>query len=162
VGFIGRWARFGFGVLFLLFFAANFGARASLAPATLRFYASLALYFVAIMGAYTGVYWILGELGVLERLDPWFSTAIFVGPALVVAWWGFLVEPFTGVGIPEAFWLAMLAYVGISFVVQWYLSYGGCEVVALPILLFRKRFPTYCIPLVALDAVEKGVVDRER
>jgi len=39
------------------------------------------------------------------------------------------------------------------------IGYGGCEVVTLPILLLRKRYPTYCIPLVALDAVEKVVMD---
>ena len=42
----------------------------------------------------------------------------------------------------------------------WRLNYGGCEVVSVPILLFRKRYPTYCIPLVALDAVEKAIVER--
>jgi hypothetical protein len=54
----------------------------------------------------------------------------------------------------------MLSYIGLSFLLQWRLNYGGCEVVSLPILLFRKRYPTYCIPLVVLDAVEKAVVDR--
>lgn len=32
--------------------------------------------------------------------------------------------------------------------------------VALPILLFKKRYTTYCVPLVALDAVEKQVSQR--
>ena len=35
----------------------------------------------------------------------------------------------------------------------------GREVVPLPIILFRKHYPSYCIPLVALDIVEKAVVE---
>jgi hypothetical protein len=33
-------------------------------------------------------------------------------------------------------------------------------VVALPIILSKSRYTTYCLPLVALDAVEKVVVER--
>jgi hypothetical protein len=32
-------------------------------------------------------------------------------------------------------------------------------VVSIPIILLRRRYVTYCIPLVALDAVEKTIVD---
>jgi len=56
--------------------------------------------------------------------------------------------------------LAMGVYVGISFILQWRINYGGCEVVAIPILLFKRRYVSYCIPLVVADAVEKAIVDR--
>jgi hypothetical protein len=49
-------------------------------------------------------------------------------------------------------------YVGISLLLQWKIKYGGCEVVSLPIILFKRRYVTYCIPLVAVDAMEKGFV----
>ena len=45
-------------------------------------------------------------------------------------------------------------------ILQWKIRYGGCEVVALPIILSRRRYTTYCIPLIALNAVEKVVVER--
>ena len=50
--------------------------------------------------------------------------------------------------------------IGASFILQWRIKYGGCEVVALPVVLFKKRYTTYCVPLVALDVVEKQIVDR--
>lgn len=51
-------------------------------------------------------------------------------------------------------------YIGLSFLPPWRLRYGGCEVVALPIALGAPAHVTYCIPLVAADAVEKRIVDR--
>ena len=56
--------------------------------------------------------------------------------------------------------LAMSVYIGLSFILQWKMRYGGCEVVALSIILSRRRYTTYCIPLIALDAVEKVVIER--
>ena len=53
----------------------------------------------------------------------------------------------------------MGVYIGVSFILQWRIGYGGCEVVSIPIILLRRRYVTYCIPLVALDAVEKKIVD---
>jgi hypothetical protein len=85
---------------------------------------------------------------------------IFVGPALLVALWDLLVRPWARVDLPEALPAAMALYVGLSLILQWRIKYGGCEVVSLPILLFKRRYPSYCIPLVAVDAVEKAVVDR--
>ncbi len=159
VGRIGHWARLLFGALLLLFVALNLMPRLGLAPESVGWLARFLLALAAIAIVYTAVYWFLGERGILPRLGPWTNTAIFVGPAFVVAWWNLLVAPFTGIGLPASFWLAMLAYIGLSFLLQWRLRYGGCEVVALPILLFRKRYPSYCIPLVAIDAVEKAIVD---
>ncbi len=160
VGVVGHWARLIFGGLLVLFVAANLIARLSANAISSAWLVQFLAYFFGIMIVYTGVYWFLGERGILARLSPWANTAIFVGPAFVIAWSDFLITPLTGYVIPRYFWLAMLAYIGFSFVLQWRLGYGGCEVVALPILLFRKRYPTYCIPLVAVDAVEKAVVDR--
>ncbi len=34
------------------------------------------------------------------------------------------------------------------------------RVVALPIMLLRRRYITYCVPLVAIDAAEKAIKDR--
>ena len=62
--------------------------------------------------------------------------------------------PLSGTTTPEAGGLRSQMVALINRI-----GYGGCEVVTLPILLLRKRYPTYCIPLVALDAVEKVVMD---
>ncbi|MEE2898284.1 MAG: DUF6410 domain-containing protein [Gemmatimonadota bacterium] len=55
---------------------------------------------------------------------------------------------------------AMLLYVGISLLVQFFTTYGGCEVIAIQNLIFRKRASSYCVPLLPLDLAEKAIVDR--
>ncbi len=113
--------------------------------------------FAGIAAAYTATYYLLGSR--LGRWNPWVNTAIFVGPAWFVLIWGG-IGSFIGLALPAAFVAAMGIYVAISFILQSKMKYGGCEVVAVPILLVKRRYPTYCIPLVAVDVVEKAVVDR--
>lgn len=159
VGLFGRWSRLFWGILIL----------APLTIATLQdftegdvssaFFVQTALYFIAIPAAYTVVYWFLGER-LFARANPWINTAILVGPAIVVAWWNFFFYPITGFRLPGPLQLAMGLYIGISFILQWKIGYGGCEVVSIPIILFKRRYATYCVPLVALDAAEKAIVDR--
>ncbi len=75
-------------------------------------------------------------------VNPWISILIFVGPALLVSWWNILVMPVTGLQLPTSFIVAMALYIGISLLVQWRINYGGCEVVSLPIVFFRRRYPS--------------------
>lgn len=117
------------------------------------------LSFAGIAATYTATYYLLGDR--LGRWNPWINTAIFVGPAWFVLIWG-AIGPLIGLSLPPAFIVAMGIYVGISFILQSKMRYGGCEVVAVPILLVKRRYPTYCIPLVAVDVVEKAVIDRKR
>ena len=115
--------------------------------------------FAAIAAAYTATYYFLGDR--LGRWNPWVNTMIFVGPAWFLLVWGG-IGSFIGLALPAAFVVAMGIYVGVSFILQSKMRYGGCEVVAVPILLVKRRYPTYCIPLVAVDVVEKAVIDRKR
>ncbi len=159
VGIFGRWSRLLWGIAFLLPLAVSGVQDLQGSESSLSFYGLAGLYFLAIGAAYILVYWSLGER-IFARANPWFNTAVFVGPAFASAWWEILIQPSTGIGLPSSFPFAMSAYIGISFTLQWKIRYGGCEVVALPIILSKRRYTTYCIPLVALDAVEKAVVDR--
>lgn len=61
--------------------------------------------------------------------------------------------------LPSELPLAMGVYIGVSFILEWAIKYGGCEVVSLPIIVFRRRYVTYCLPLVVIDATEKQTVD---
>ena len=160
VGLFGRWSRLIWGLLILVPTASNILLNFSPSSESLRFYGLVLMYFTTITLVYTAVYWFLGEHGILQRLNVWVNTAIFVLPAFLLAWWDFLIAPLTGTRLPLALSVAMFIYIGISFILQWRIKYGGCGVVSIPIIFFRKRYPTYCIPLVALDAVEKAVVDR--
>jgi len=156
VGVFGRWSRLAWGVLLLIPIAYAVVTSDLLDSGV--FYSQAVLYLVGITAAYVFVYWAFGER-FFASANPWVNTAIFVGPAFTVGWWPILVAPVTGFELPEALVLAMGVYIGVSFILQWRIGYGGCEVVSIPIILLRRRYVTYCIPLVALDAVEKKIVD---
>ncbi len=156
VGVFGRWSRLAWGVLLLIPIA--YAVVTSDLLDSGAFYLQAVLYLVGITAAYVLVYWAFGER-FFASANPWVNTAIFVGPAFTVGWWPILVAPATGFELPEALILAMGVYIGVSFILQWRIGYGGCEVVSIPIILLRRRYVTYCIPLVALDAVEKKFVD---
>lgn len=156
VGVFGRWSRLVWGLMLLapIVFVVTTSDRLDSG----EFYLQATLYLVGITAAYVLVYWAFGER-FFATANPWVNTAIFVGPAFTVGWWPILIEPATGVELPEALILAMGVYIGVSFILQWRIGYGGCEVVSIPIILLRRRYVTYCIPLIALDAVEKKIVD---
>ena len=130
--------------------------RDSGASRSVEFYGEAVLYLAGIVVAYLAVYYLLGEK-LFARANPWINTLILVGPAIVIAWWNTAISSVVGVALPGALSLAFGFYIGISLLLQWKIRYGGCEVVAIPILLLKRRYTTYCIPLVALDAVEKKV-----
>lgn len=159
VGLFGRWSRLLWGVALLLPLAISAVQDLQGSVTSLSFYGLAGIYFLGIVTAYVSVYWALGER-FFARANPWINTVVFVGPAFVMAWWELSVQQLTGLALPSSLPLAMSAYIGISFILQWKIRYGGCEVVALPIILSKRRYTTYCIPLVALDAVEKVVVER--
>ena len=159
VGVFGRWSRLLWGVAILSPLAVGAVQDIQGSGSSLSFYGLAGLYFLGIGAAYISVYWSLGER-IFAKANPWFNTAVFVGPAFVAAWWEILIQPLTGIGLTSSLPTAMSAYIGISFILQWKIRYGGCEVVALPIILSKRRYTTYCIPLVAVDAVEKVVVER--
>jgi hypothetical protein len=159
VGAFGRWVRLGFGILLLAPVATQIASDIGGEGEPLSYYVRAAAYLVAISAAYVAVYRVLSP-SVLSRTGPWINTVIFVGPAFAAVWWATIIEPATSVALPADFALAFGAYVGLSFLLQWRIGYGGCEVVSLPIALGAPRHATYCIPLVAADVIEKRIIDR--
>jgi hypothetical protein len=115
------------------------------------FLVQAAFYFVLSLMVYTVAFYALRE-SVLARMNPWIGTAILLTPVLVVLMFD--------LG-PPAFQIGINAYVGTSLIVASFMRYGGCEVVAVPSLLFGKRYVVYC-PYNVIDVVEKAVVDRHR
>jgi hypothetical protein len=155
LGTAGRWSRFGLGLLIAAGTMASTlaGHAPGRDPATLLVTTPLA--FAGIAAAYLVVYALLGER-VFARANPWLNTLILVGPALTIAYWNLTLGAALGVDLPASLTLAMLVYVGASLVLESFIGYGGCEVVALPILVFRRRYVTYCLPLVLVDRAERG------
>lgn len=108
------------------------------------------LYLVAVAVAYAALYYLLSDrfLDWLGRVNPWIPTAILVGPPIAVM--------VLSLG-PEAFRLGLGMYVTASAILAAAMSYGGCEVVALPALLFKRRHVVYC-PYNVIDVMEDAVV----
>ena len=101
---------------------------------------------LAISFAYLAAHRVLGER-VLGKMNPWVGTILLVGPAIVIPGLSML---------PVALRLGMIAYFSASLFINAALNYGGCEVLALPSLLFRRWYTVYC-PLNAIDAAERAV-----
>jgi hypothetical protein len=92
---------------------------------------------------YLVLFWALGE----RVAHPWLRTAIFWAPAAFIL-------------LPGGWGLGVLLYWSVACLVAALSSYGGCEVVALPSLLFRRRCTVYC-PLNAIDLVERRYAPRD-
>ena len=143
LGAVGRWARLAFGACGLLW-AGSVALGSGLAAET-------ALYTLAILAAYVAAHWLLAER-VLGKMNPWVGTVLLVGPAIVIPG----IENF-----PAGLRLGMVAYFSASLLVNAATSYGGCEVLALPSLLFKRWYTVYC-PLNAIDAAERAIAGESR
>ena len=138
LGPVWKWSRILIGVLGVLW-----AVSASIRTGTV---VEGALYVVAIAFAYLAAHRFLGER-VLGRMNPWVGTILLVGPAVVIP--GLSV-------LPLGLRLGMVAYFSASLLVNAVTNYGGCEVLALPSLLFRRWYTVYC-PLNAIDTVERAL-----
>jgi hypothetical protein len=115
------------------------------------FLAEAVAYFVLSLVVYTMTFYALRDR-ILARLNPWVGTAILLTPVLVILMFD--------VG-PPAFQMGINAYVGTSLIIASFMRYGGCEVVAVPSLLFGKRYVVYC-PYNIIDVLEKSVSERRK
>ncbi len=162
VGIVGRWFRLVMGGLMTSLFVFDFVGASH--THSLRTNVLTGLFFVGFVLVYFAAY-----LLVIERVkdkSPWIPTMIFVFPAMYFLINGIIV-PFELtfgylIGMPyvnHPIMLAMLLYVGVSTLVQFFTKYGGCEVIAIQNLVYRKRCLSYCVPLLPLDMAEKAIVD---
>jgi hypothetical protein len=148
VGLVGRWLRLILGTVFIASVAWNLLV---LRLASIAVLAEVALYFALSLAVYTAAYHLLGER-ILARLNPWIGAALFVGPPLAVA----LLQ----LG-PVPFRQGLTLYVGVSLIITFFLHYGGCEVVSIPMLILGRRYTVYC-PLNAVDLVERRLRTKAR
>jgi hypothetical protein len=78
------------------------------------------------------------------RLHAWFGAVLAIAPVILL----FAL----GGPIGRA---ASVAFVGISLLLQALRGDGGCEVMAIPAVLFRKRTHLACILFSPIDLIEK-------
>lgn len=145
-GVVGRWARLILGSIIPLYSIVR--VLLSENP-SVDFLLLTVIYFAIIFAGYMAAHYFLGER-LLARINPWIGTAILVGPpTLALA---------LSLGPPE-FQLALALYIAISLSFNFIMSYGGCEVMAIPSLIFRRRYVVYC-PWNVIDVVDKVMEDR--
>ena len=126
LGMFGRIARLLLGTAMI----ARISYELAMSNPGAAFLAEAALYFVLSLLAYTVAFYALRG-PILSRMNAWVGTAIFLTPVLVA-----LVFDLG----PAAFLVGINYYVRISLIIAVFMGYGGCEVVAIPSLLFGKRF----------------------
>lgn len=144
---VGRWYRFFFGI-YLLY--ASVVDPALLSPNPLKYtgsyFESIGLYLLAIILAYIMLFYLIGD-HIVAKTNPWIATVLFLSPLP-------LIQIFQ-IG-PSHLRMALGIYIPLSLIVTSLIRYGGCEVVAIPTLLLRKRYTVYC-PINALDIVENSI-----
>jgi hypothetical protein len=144
VGTFGRWFRLIVGLYFtLLILLDPLVINAVPSAQALSFLGNVGLYFLLIMAVYLLAFYLLGER-LLARVNPWVGTIVFLGPLVL------LTALEAG---PIEFRVAIGLYYSMASILNFAMSYGGCEVVAIPSLVFRRRYTVYC-PYNAVDAVE--------
>lgn len=163
VGSVGRWFRLVAGILILAAVLFDFfgGGHAH----SIRSNLLVAVFFVGFVVAYLAVYLLVADR--IGGRSPWISTVIFVLPAIYFSTINAFFVPYELsfgylVGLPSInhpITIAILLYIGISFPIQFFTKYGGCEVIAIQNLIYRKKCSSYCVPLLPLDMAEKMIVD---
>ena len=137
----GRGVRLITGLLFILFSGLSTISlvdRVDVLPLLVSFLGILVVYYIAYLAL---------EKPLLARGNPWLNALVFVVPAL-----GIVVVPvFAG-----ALRAGMTLYWGVMLVLNSLMRYGGCEVLALPTLVYKRRYDVYC-PTNILDAAEQAV-----
>lgn len=138
VGGCGRWTRLVLGLLGLAYIGT---VVAHLGPSTVLLgHIAVSLLLTTVL--YVVLFWLLSE----RISHSWLRTVIFWFPAVFIL-------------LPEGWGLGVLLYWSLACLVAALLSYGGCEVVAFPSLLFRRQCTAYC-PLNAIDLVERHYTQR--
>ncbi len=146
-----------FGAASRLILAAYFTAIFILKPLVLdpqpldevwSFLGETALWVVVIAGLYFAVFYALQGI-VLARLNPWARTAIFLGTPTLLGLMGLMPTPVS---------VAFGVYDNLSLFLAVKMRYGGCEVIALPTHILRRRYTMYC-GLNLWDVLERALIN---
>lgn len=146
-GYLGRWTRLILGGIIPLWSMITIFIQQR---PSIRFYFEAAFFFAVILAAYLAAHYYLGER-LLAKINPWIGTFILVGPPTAVL--------LMRLG-PSSFQIGLALYISISLIFNYVMSYGGCEVMAIPSLVFRRRYVVYC-PWNVVDVVDKVIAERK-
>ncbi len=138
VGGCGRCTRFVLGLLGLAYIGT---VVAHLGPSAVLI-GQIAISLLLTTALYVALFWLLSE----RIPHPWLRTVIFWFPAVFIL-------------LPGGWGLGVLLYWSVACLLAALSSYGGCEVVVFPSLLFRRHSTVYC-PLNVVDLVERHYTKR--
>jgi hypothetical protein len=136
----GRWVRLLLGLLFILYAGLrmlSIHERVAALSVLVSFLSILVVYYVA---------YLVLERPLLARQHPWLNTLVFVVPALVIVF----VPLF-----PAGLQVGMILYWGVSLLLNAFIGYGGCEVLAIPTLVYKRRYDVYC-PTNVIELAERA------
>ena len=98
--------------------------------------------FVGLTVFYAIIHFVISRF--VTGLNPWYGAALAVAPVITV----FVIGGPLGR-------VASVAFIGVSLLLQAIRGDGGCEVMAIPSLLFGRRTHLMCIFFSPIDWVEK-------
>ena len=140
----GRWVRLISGLLLILYAGLStisLTNRVAVLPLLVSCLGILVVYFIGYLAL---------EKPLLARRNPWLNTLVFVVPALVIVF----VPVF-----PLALRVGIILYWGVTAVLNSLMRYGGCEVLAVPMLIYKRRYDVYC-PANVFDVAEQAIAAR--
>ena len=104
--------------------------------------------FVAMAAFYSAAHFVVTKYA--PGINPWLGAILAVSAAALVY----------ALGGPVGR-VASVAYVGVSLILQAIRSDGGCEVMSIPAIFFRRRTHLVCIAFSPVDWVEERVAVRQ-
>lgn len=139
--FFGRAIRliFGIGALALIY--------PSIRRAQLEHFVGIAGWLVAITAFYVALHWMIQRF--VPGLNRWVGAILANGPAIFLIFFG-----------PPIAQVTALIYVGASLVLDAVSGDAGCEVMAIPGLLFGRRTHLPCIAFSPIDWIEDKIATR--
>ncbi|MFT6461031.1 MULTISPECIES: hypothetical protein [Maricaulis] len=104
----------------------------------------IAITVIALIGVYSLIH--LAVSGVGRRLNPWFGALLAVGPGIAV---------YVGYGLTGM--VAVYLFIGLSLILDAIRADPGCEVMAFPGLIFRRRTHLACLVFTPIDRLERRI-----
>ena len=123
-------------------------------PVYLTASATFILTSLGIVIVLTGIYSLLhyGVSNFAPDLDRWLGAMIALIPVLLMVIFGQVDGLIFGNGEGA---IGALTYLGISYFVDYIRADSGCEVMAIPGVLFRNRTHLACVVLTPIDILEE-------
>ena len=103
--------------------------------------------FVLMIALYSAMHFAITRY--TPAMNPWLGAILAVTPAALVY----------ALGGPVGR-VASVAYVGVSLLLQALQNEGGCEVMSIPAIVFRRRTHLVCIAFSPIDWVEERIATR--